>query len=340
VIGLASPPPWRSAAPSSAARRWLRPVRTQHAALRVPMLETFRGAEADAAGPRFPRRMLFMLWLAWLLLLSAAARPQHVGEAVSLPVSGRDLMLAVDISGSMQQKDLQLGGRAVARIAVVKRVVSDFIDRRAGDRMGLVLFGTQAYLQAPLTFDRATLQRLLDEAPIGIAGGKTAIGDAIGLAVKRLRDRPEHNRVLVLLTDGANNVGEVQPRTAAELAAQAGVTIYTVGIGTERGEPSDMLRFRLGGGSDLDEETLAAIAETTGGRYFRARSTTELAEIYRILDALEPIAQPDETWRPVRELFHWPLALALALSLALAAGHGGASSIRSMRARQAERTAS
>lgn len=221
-------------------------------------------------------------------------------------------MLAVDISGSMGTEDLQLKGQIVNRLTVVKNVVSQFVVARDGDRVGLILFGTNAYLQAPLTFDLATVNRLLTEAPVGIAGGKTAIGDAIGLAVKRLRQRPDGDRVLILLTDGANNVGEVAPVKAAELATQEDIRIYTIGVGADEMRlPSIFGVFGsrvVNPSAELDEDTLTAIAEATGGRYFRAQNTAKLVEIYEIIDAMEPIEQDAETYRPTAALYHWPLA--------------------------------
>ena len=230
-------------------------------------------------------------------------------------------MLAVDISGSMGTEDMELGGQLVDRLAVVKRVVADFIGARQGDRLGLILFGTNAYLQAPLTFDLQTVDRLLSEAPVGIAGGKTAIGDAIGLAVKRLRQRPDGDRVLILLTDGANNVGEVAPVKAAELAAGEGIRIYTIGVGAdELRMPSIFGAFGsrlVNPSADLDEDTLTRIAENTGGRYFRARDTEGLAEVYAIIDALEPVEQDPETYRPIAALYYWPMGCAWLLACLL-----------------------
>jgi Ca-activated chloride channel family protein len=204
---------------------------------------------------------------------------------------------------------------------VVKNVVSEFVEQRQGDRVGLILFGTNAYLQAPLTFDLVSVNRLLTEAPVGIAGGKTAIGDAIGLAVKRLRQRPAGERVLILLTDGANNVGEVEPEKAAELAGIEDITIYTIGVGAEsvrmRGLFGALSSTMINPSAELDEETLRAIAGATGGRYFRATNTRELAEIYDLIDALEPIEQEAETYRPITTLYYWPLGAAWMLALLL-----------------------
>jgi Ca-activated chloride channel family protein len=284
------------------------------AALRVP----FFAALAEDRSPRLPlaRWPAMVGLLAWALLVLAAARPQWIGEPVALPLAGRDLMLAVDISGSMREEDMVIGGRIVDRLTAVKAVAGDFMERREGDRIGLILFGQQAYVQTPLTFDRDTARTLLFEAAVGLAGRETAIGDAIGLAVKRLRDADTDERVLILLTDGANTAGTIRPLKAAELAAEAGVRIHTIGVG---GDPRSAYGLNLGR-NPLDETTLKAIAEATGGRYFRGRDVGELQAIYAMLDELEPVASDQATYRPVDELFAWPLAVALALSAGAAWG--------------------
>ncbi len=283
-------------------------------ALRVPFYASLTTAESGQS-TRLIDWIRVLAILTWLLLVLAASRPQWVGEPISIPVTGRDLLLAVDISESMRFQDMELGGELVSRIGVVKHVAGDFIRRREGDRIGLVLFGTRAYLQTPLTFDRDTVSTLLNEAELGIAGKRTAIGDAIGLAVKRLRETENSERVVVLLTDGANTTGEIEPLRAADLAARAGLTIYTIGVGAEQLTVTDFFGSRrINPSSDLDEETLQSIADKTGGRYFRARDTESLEEIYKILDTLEPVASDDKTLRPVSELFTWPLALALLLT--------------------------
>lgn len=286
------------------------------AALTVPSIATFREVSAErTVATNTGRWRLLLLALVWGLLLIAAARPQWTGEPITLPTTGRDLMLAVDISGSMATEDMEVAGEFVDRLNVVKAVVSQFVSQRSGDRVGLVLFGTNAYLQAPLTFDLTSVNRLLIEAPVGIAGGKTAIGDAIGLAVKRLRLRPQEDKVIVLLTDGANNVGEVQPEKAAELAAYDRIKIYTIGVGADEMRMPGLFGALTGRitnpSADLDEDTLTAIAETTNGRYFRARDTQALQEIYALIDQLEPIDQDPETYRPVQALYYYPFAAAL-----------------------------
>lgn len=298
-------------------RRWLPAAAAGGLrALKVPWF-----AEVAGTGEGWIQRtwLAVLAGLVWTLLLLAAARPQWVGEIESLPVTGRDLLLAVDISGSMDTQDMVLGGQAVNRLTVVKQVAGEFIQRRKGDRVGLVLFGSRAYLQTPLTFDTETTAILLAEAEIGLAGRETAIGDAIGLAVKRLRDDAASERVLVLLTDGANTSGEVQPLQATEFAAREELKIYTVGVGADEMMVQDFFGSRLVNPSaDLDEDTLRAIAERTGGAYFRARDAEGLAKIYEQLDKLEPVESDQEAVRPVDELFYWPLSLAFALALAAA----------------------
>jgi len=290
----------------------------QQAALRVPTIEDFQlgGAQADEIKPHRWRQ--WMSLLAWLLLVFAASRPQWLGESIAIPISGRDLMLAVDLSDSMRTADFKIEGKQVNRLQATKQVASQFIERRRGDRLGLILFGTQAYLQTPLTFDSKTVDRLLQESAIGLAGERTAIGDAIGLAIKRLDLESENSNVLVLMTDGANTAGEVTPMKAAQLAARRGLKIYTIGIGADEQIESTWFGLRrVNPSAQLDEKTLRAIASLSGGRYFRARDTEELAEIYGLLDELEPLPSDTERLRPVRALFVWPLALALVLTAAL-----------------------
>ena len=295
-------------------------------ALRAPFLDDFVETEADAAN----KVRTWPLWLAlaaWCLLVLAAMRPQWLGELVDVPVTGRELMLAVDLSGSMEQRDFVLGGSRTDRLTATKKVAGDFIERRVGDRIGLILFGEQAYLQAPLTFDRETVRVLLSEAAIGLAGKATAIGDAIGLAVKRLRERDATQRVLVLLTDGANTAGVVEPVSAAQLARREGLKIYTIGIGaTELRERSLFGTRTVNPSADLDEAALREIAELTGGAYFRARDLAELARIYALIDEMEPVAQDPQRYRPRQTLYYWPLALALLLGAALGLMPGAARS--------------
>lgn len=315
---LALPLPWL-------VRRMMPPAREAHeAGLKVPSLTGFAVlAERPGAEKWFNWRAWIMA-AAWLLLVLAAARPERVGDELNVPVSGRNLMLAVDLSGSMDAKDFELGNRRVDRLTATKAVASDFVSRREGDRLGLILFGERAYLQVPLTLDRDTVNVLLMEAFIGLAGEKTAIGDAITLAVKLIHDQGADatEQVLILLTDGANTAGQIDPIKAAELANQVGLRIYTIGIGAEQMMISSLTggMRRVNPSADLDEETLTRIADMTGGRYFRAKDTATLQEIYRLLDEMEPVAEPEAGFRPVTALFFWPLGGAFVLALLLIIG--------------------
>lgn len=279
----------------------------QRGALRVPFFNALQAAAPPR--PSTSRQTMALAALLWLLLLTAASRPQWLGEPEALPMNGRDLMLAVDLSRSMQQTDFEVNGELIDRLTAVKYVALDFIQRRVGDRIGLILFGERAYLQVPLTFDRATVANLLREAALGLAGDATALGDAIGIAVKRLRGDEVQNRVLILLTDGANTAGEIDPLKAADLAAKAGLRIHTIGIGADEQQARRLFgMFRGNPKLDLDEPTMKAIAEKTGGRYFRARDSEELNQIYRDIDEIEPTDKDPRQFRPVAELFMWPLA--------------------------------
>ena len=304
-------------------RRWSTPDPVdRNAALEVPDVAEFAGLAGLGHTDHATRDRLILLWSIWLLAVVAAARPQYVGEVIALPATGRDLLLAVDLSGSMEEQDFQLNGEWVDRLTATKAVARDFIDRRVGDRIGLILFGRETYLQTPLTFDRKTVQTLLDEAVIGLAGKETAIGDAIGLGIKTLSDAgiEENRRVFIILTDGANTAGAVDPLKAADLARSRGMVIYAIGIGADALMVRTLFGVRqVNPSADLDEETLTTIAAGTGGRYFRARNTGEFEEIYELLDELEPAASDETGFRPIAELFFWPLGVALGLGMLWAA---------------------
>jgi Ca-activated chloride channel family protein len=254
--------------------------------------------------------------LAWCLVVLAASRPQWLGDSIDINISGRDLMIAVDLSDSMRAEDFEINGTPVNRLNAAKSVATAFIENRLGDRLGLILFGSRAYLQTPLTFDTRIINQLLLESAIGLAGERTAIGDAIGLALKRLDVNPQGKQVLILMTDGANTAGEVAPNKAAQLAAQRGLKIYTIGIGGDKEAQRSWFGLRSPNrAAQLDEKSLREIARLTGGRYFRANDTQELAEIYALLDELEPIDREKQLFRPISALFYWPLAFALALAI-------------------------
>lgn len=312
---LLAPLPWLL-------RRWLPAATANTPALRVSFLARLQQLP-QAERRRLPRLALRQRWpllLIWCLLLLAAARPQWLGEPLSPELSGRDMLLAVDLSGSMAIHDMQLEGRDVDRLTLVKHVLSRFIEQRHGDRLGLILFASQAYVQAPLTLDHASIGSWLDEAFIGLAGQQTAIGDAIGLSIRRLLEQPDSNRTLLLITDGANTSGSLQPRQAARLAADNGVRIFTIGIGSSSASSNNrsLLAFSGDPSIDLDEPGLQEIAALTGGEYFRASDADSLAAIYQRIDQLEPALRADRPRHSVQSLQHWPLGLALLLSLLLA----------------------
>ncbi|MEI4515223.1 MULTISPECIES: VWA domain-containing protein [unclassified Stenotrophomonas] len=301
---LALPLPWLM--------RWWPRRNAAAPALRVPYAAgalAELGQSSGAAGWRIGR---LLLWLAWACLCVAMARPQQLGEPVTPPQQGRQMMLAVDVSGSMSEPDMMLGNQVVQRLSAAKAVLADFLDRRAGDRVGLLIFGERAYTLTPITADLTTVRNQLTDSEVGLAGRDTAIGDAIALAVKRLREQPEGQRVLILLTDGVSNAGVLQPLRAAELAKAEGVRVYPVAFGGDGG--MSLFGVQIAAGDDpVDEATLRRIAELTGGRAFRARNTDELAGIYAELDRLEPITAAGAAVRPYIERYAWPLALAMLL---------------------------
>ena len=286
---------------------------TQGGALQVPFFQEIQQLQTDCS-PKIQHSKTWqksLLILCYILSVLACTRPQWLGEMIHLPVSGRELMLAVDLSGSMRETDLTIKDQAVDRLSIVKVVLSKFIQRRVGDKLGLILFSDIAYLQTPLTFDRNTVSTLLQEAFIGMTGRKTAIGDAIMLAIKQLKDRPAQNRVLILLTDGQNTAGIIEPRKAAELAKQTGIRIYSIGVGADQHYVQGFFGKRLINPSqDLDEAMLKDIAKLTHGQYFRAHDLISLQDIYTQLEQLEPTETETENFRPMTELYPWSLALA------------------------------
>lgn len=270
---------------------------------------------APAVTTTLPRGVPALLAAAWVLLVLAGMRPQWLGQPLPVPTTGRQIVLAIDCSGSMAAQDMA-GGES--RLQVVQQVAGRFIDQRRGDQIGLILFGTRPYLQAPLTTDIPTVHQFLDQAVVGVAGPQTAIGDAIGLAIKELRQRAAAGgaampqSVLILLTDGGNDAGVMPPLEAARLAAQMGLRIFTVGVGAAAEQ--SLFGFTVGN-SDLDEGLLKKIASITGGEYFRATDAAALSDVYRRIDELEPAAGDKRWLRPAAEWFTWPLTLALLLSV-------------------------
>ncbi len=288
-------------------------------AIRIPSLN---GLSNTQQSMRSKPWMWALLTLCWCLLIAASARPQWLGEPLPVRSEGREIMLAVDLSGSMEIADMQLNDRSVDRLTMVKAVLGDFITRREGDRLGLIFFADTAFLQTPMTYDRETVRQMLEESVLGLVGERTAIGDAIALAVKRFRSKDETNRVLVLLTDGQNTAGNLTPDQALELADAFDVRIYPIAVGAEEVVVDSFFgQRRVNPSRDLDVPLMQRIAETTGGRYFRARSTEELEQIYQLLDELEPIAGSPQQLRPRQALYFWPLSGALLLMVVIALFH-------------------
>jgi Ca-activated chloride channel family protein len=279
-------------------RRFLPPAPHQvQNALRVPFFERVIAATNIQENTINKKNAILyiLLWIIWILLISAAARPQLLGKPIELPVTGRDLLVAVDLSDSMKEK-LPDGQ---TRLKVVKQVVGDFIAERKTDRIGLILFGKKVAVQTPLTFDNNIIKTMLNEAQIGFVGRSTAIGDAIGLAIKRLRERNTKNRVLILITDGSNNAGSANPLQAAKWAAETGMRIYTIGFVIKQ----------------KNEKTLKDIAKITNGKYFKAQDHSTLKNIYQQLDEIEKEIVESKIFRPKVELYIWLLSLAFFLSL-------------------------
>jgi Ca-activated chloride channel family protein len=291
----------------------------QEAALQVPFYQQLLQLRSDSSR-RYNRHTLTLLAciLIWLMLVTAGSRPQWVGEPVELPTSGRDMMLALDLSGSMEARDMFFNNTQLSRFQVMKEVIGDFIEKRQGDRIGIILFARHAYLLTPMTYDLNSVYQQLAELEIGVIDeSATAIGDAVGLGVKHLRERPDSNRVLILLTDGINNSGELTPHQSGQLARTEGIRMHVVGIASD--QFARRSAFAPGGlESEIDDAAMTQIAEMTGGRYFRARTLDDMVEIYDELDQMEPIEQDEQTFRPIRLLFHWPLGVALLLSFLLA----------------------
>jgi Ca-activated chloride channel family protein len=255
-----------------------------------------------------------LMFFIWSLLLLALADPRWVGQPQPVMRDGYHIMLALDLSGSMELNDMIWQGRPVTRLAVVKRAAEQFVQDRPGDKLGLILFGSQAYLQTPLTYDRHSVLMRIEDATVGLAGKTTSIGDALGLAVKRLQNVPKKGRVIILLTDGVNNSGVLAPLKAAELAQADKIKIYTIGLGAEV-DPRAMqsLLFHMNVTADLDEETLKEVAKMTGGKYFRATDLNSLQTIYQSINQMERQSQEQATVRPQHDYYPWPLGVALCL---------------------------
>ena len=271
----------------------------------------------------FPKRTLspFLWSLVWILFVIAAARPIWIGEPIVLEKEVRNIVLTLDVSGSMEEQDFDIKGHPLTRLEMVKHLANDFIQKRKGDNLGLVIFGSEAYTYAPLSPDTKTLTSLMDEIGIGIAGTQTAMGDALALAIQTVASVPENARIVILMSDGYANAGVVQMDEAIKIAKKTNVKVYTIGIGSDHNTIQDFLGFiQMSAPLDLDEETLNHIAQETGGKYFRAKTSTDLQKIYQLIDNLETTKAEETTVRPRKEmayyfllagLIHWLLTFLL-----------------------------
>ena len=307
---------WRLSRPAASAEPRERRVTLLHPALREldAAFSTRRPSGLRRAGVR-----PWLLALAWVALVVALMRPQWLEPHSETRTEGYDLMLAVDASHSMDALDFASEGQQVTRMSVVKGVMGRFIEQRAGDRIGLIVFGSQAFVLSPLTLDRDAVRSLLDDLVTSIAGQGTAIGDALGVGVKRLRHRAEGSRVLVLITDGENTAGTIPPLEAAQLAAHEGVRIYVIGVGSNQEEVPIIEDGRVVRRNDLgfEEDTLREIARLTDGAYFRATDTQALEQISARINELAKSEAETRTVLVPQPLFRWPLGFALAALLAI-----------------------
>jgi len=258
----------------------------------------------------------------FLALTIALARPQHGTKFTETEESGRDIVVAVDSSGSMKAMDFQLEGNRVNRLTALKSVVTEFVERRRGDRVGLVVFGDEAFVQCPLTNDTFVLKEFISALEIGMAGEQTAIGDALAISLKMLREIKSESKVIVLVTDGANTAGSITPLEAATLAADLGMRVHTIGIGGNSVAPFPVRTFYgqtrlINRQVRFDEETLRDIADKTGGKYYLAANTDQLQNVYKEIDRLEERIAKSYVYVEYEEQFELPLILGFSL-LALA----------------------
>ncbi|PLY16867.1 MAG: BatB protein [Sedimenticola sp.] len=297
-------------------RGWLRPRRHYSQALKLPFFAEVSDLAASNHGRLALLRSALPPFLVWTLLVCSLAQPLWVGDDQPVPVTGRDLMLLIDVSGSMRQMDFVQDGEAADRLTVVKRVASQFVEGRRGDRVGLILFGDKPYLRASLTHDRGAIIELIAEAEIALAGETTAIGDAIGLAIKRMRELVSDSRVIVLLTDGANNQGQINPRQAARLASAMGIRVYTIGVGApDTPAPNPYGVWSGSNAGRFEQEVLEDMAALSNGRFFHVLDSAGLQAAYDQLDRLEPALGEDAYHYFAAPLYPWTLALALLLHL-------------------------
>jgi Ca-activated chloride channel family protein len=291
------------------ARYFLSPKKQSYTQVWIPLAD---GLQQQKLTKKNPLISFIIPWLLWFLLLATIAKPIWYDQPIRIQQQSRDMILSLDLSGSMDEVDMPLNGKTVNRLTLVKSIVKDFVKTREGDRLGLILFADHAYLQTPLTFDVETVSTMVDETQIGLVGNRTAIGESIAMAIKRFVENKNEQRVLILLTDGANTAGKIKPIVAAQQAAKNNIKIYTIGIGAD-----EMIKRgffgnqRVNPSADLDEKTLTEIARLTNGQYFRARNQEDLQKIYDTINQLQPVDSEFLEFRPENNLFFWPLSLAI-----------------------------
>lgn len=294
-------------------------VRRRHSPVRLRVPHPENAFEvAPSLCLTLSRWLPFLKYLALVLIILALARPQWGTRKMNITTEGVNIILALDLSESMAALDFKQKGQVVTRLEAVKGVINDFILRRDGDRIGMVVFGSQAFTQLPLTRDYNTLSFVLDRLKIGAAGPSTAIGDAVGIALKRLKDIESVSNIIILLTDGRSNSGTLTPVQAAEIAADAGVKVYTIGVGSRGRAPFRINDPLLGQRYiyrqvDMDHDTLKQVADRTGGRFFAADNLQTLEEIYENIDRLEKTEVAVDAWAEYNDLYVWLTAPALAL---------------------------
>lgn len=330
-------------------RRLARPVSQSHSeqyffteshteALQLPDYNELRSMTTEQGQSRSWHHRLIVPWLIWVMLVISAAQPLWLDDKQPIPVTGRDLMLLLDVSGSMRQMDFtrinsnqdaihksgnlssqqveQLDRNSVSRLEVVKQVAAEFVQQRKGDRTGLILFGDKPYLRAALSYDRNAIRQLIFESEIALAGESTAIGDAVGLAIKRMRNLPAKSRVIVLLTDGANNEGMVNPGQAAQLAAAQNIKIYTIGIGKQNSPgPNPYGIWSADNAQRFEKSVLQYMAKITGGHFFHALDSEGIQQAYDQLNMLEPNLTQNVYKHLALALYPWTLVCALILSV-------------------------
>ncbi|RUO21159.1 IMP dehydrogenase [Aliidiomarina iranensis] len=295
--------------------RWLLPAtENTSAALWLPQAKFLRPTDAGKINNQ--RRLWLLPMLIWLAIVTAIAQPRWLSEPIPVNPEAREIMIALDLSGSMEMDDMTYNGRRTTRLEAAHKILADFIRRRQGDRIGLIVYADSAHVYVPISSDLESVAQLAEEARIGLAGERTALGDAIALSIRYFQDRETSQRVVLMMTDGMINSGDITAEQAIYLAQNHDVKIHTIGVGAEEMTVQGLFGARrINPSSDLDESFLATIANATGGEYFRAKSESEMEAIYNIIDELEPIAADEQYFRPHTSLVHWPLGIGLLLAI-------------------------